>query len=94
LTQLQKRHDELNAQNNSLQHMIDLERKRQRAYETGKYLRDNLIQAIPKKEAEQVRLLELQAELSRKSELMEAEVLQARKAAGAKQEKEHDMLEE
>jgi hypothetical protein len=89
---LEKRSYEIYRENMALEEQINMEKHRQNNYEKMKVIRGNLLAKIV--EQEQVRLLAIQAELSRQSALMEAEVLQAQKAADAKHENEDDTAKE
>jgi hypothetical protein len=91
---LTKRRCTIYRENMALEQQINVEQIRQTTYKKMKITKDGLIEDIAKKEEEQVRLIEKKAEISRQSELMEAEVLEARKAAGAKQENEDETAEE
>jgi hypothetical protein len=83
---LAKRTFKMHRQNMALEEQITIEKFRQTTYKKMKTTKDNLLKDIAKQEEEQARLLGLKAEISRQSELMEAEVLQAQKAADAKHE--------
>jgi hypothetical protein len=91
---LEKRSYEIYRENMALEEQINMEKHRQNNYEKMKVIRGNLLAKIVEREQEQVRLLAIQAELSRQSALMEAEVLQAQKAADAKHENEDDTAKE
>jgi hypothetical protein len=91
---LQKRSNNLYCRNKVLEGQIDKEKHRQDTYKKMIITKDGLLEDIAKQEQEQARLLAIQAELSRQSALMEAEVLEAQKAADAKQENEDDTVKE
>jgi hypothetical protein len=96
-------------QNLALGQQINTEKKRQAAYQKMKSTQDGLLAKIAEQEEEQARLLKLKAELSKRSQLMEAEALeaealeaealeaealQAQKAADAKHGNEDDTVKE
>jgi hypothetical protein len=91
---LQRRSYNMYRQNMALEEQINMEKSRQTTYEKMKITKDGLLEDIAKQEQEQARLLKVQAELSRQSALMEAEVLQAQKAADAKHGNEDDTVKE
>jgi shikimate kinase len=92
--QLEDRLDKLHDQNVDLQELIGSERKRQTAYKQMKTTRDNLLERTANQEAVLGRLLEEREKIYKEIKLMVSEDLQARKAAGAKQENEDDTAKE
>jgi hypothetical protein len=91
---LTKRSYTIYRENMAPEQQINVEQIRQTTYKKMKITKDGLIEDIAKNEEEQARLIEKKAEISRQSELMEAEVLETRKAAGAKQENEDETAKE
>jgi hypothetical protein len=91
---LEKRSGDMYCKNKALREQIVKEQRRQETYENMKIDKAVWLEDIAEQEQEHAYLLAIQAELSRQSALMEAEVLEAQKAADAKHENEDDTAKE